>query len=102
MQPCLYAPIPSDEFLKSGVHQSELSHRGLICLLSGSLTVLTLLASVKDANSEFVLIDGLVIAGAFLLGIPLGIVTSLAIALHEIPQEIGDFGVLVYGGFDRR
>jgi len=47
-------------------------------------------------------IDGLVIAGAFLLGTPLGVVTTLAIALHEIPQEIGDFGVLVYGGFGRR
>jgi zinc and cadmium transporter len=47
-------------------------------------------------------IDGLVIAGAFLLSTPLGVTTSLAIALHEIPQEIGDFGVLVYGGFEQR
>jgi zinc and cadmium transporter len=46
-------------------------------------------------------IDGLVIAGAFTIDIKLGIVTTLAIALHEIPQEIGDFGVLVHAGFDR-
>ena len=46
-------------------------------------------------------IDGLIIAAGFVVNIPLGIVTSLAIALHEIPQEIGDFGVLVYGGFKR-
>ncbi|WP_433634800.1 ZIP family metal transporter [Halomicrococcus sp. NG-SE-24] len=58
------------------------------------------LVLISDTLHNF--IDGLVIAGAFLLGIPLGIVTSLAIALHEIPQEIGDFGVLVYSGFDRR
>ncbi|MGD8506072.1 MAG: ZIP family metal transporter [Candidatus Bathyarchaeota archaeon] len=43
-------------------------------------------------------IDGLVMATSFLSGIQLGIVTSLAVAFHEIPQEIGDFGVLVYGG----
>ena len=58
------------------------------------------LVLISDTLHNF--IDGLVIAGAFLLSIPLGIVTSLAIALHEIPQEIGDFGVLVYSGFDRR
>ncbi len=46
-------------------------------------------------------IDGLVMAGSFTIGLPLGIVTTFAIALHEIPQEIGDFGVLVYGGFER-
>lgn len=43
-------------------------------------------------------IDGLVIAASFLVNIPFGIVTSLLIIGHEIPQELGDFGVLVYGG----
>lgn len=47
------------------------------------------------------LVDGLVMAASFTVGFPTGIVTSVAIALHEIPQEIGDFGVLVYGGFER-
>lgn len=46
-------------------------------------------------------IDGLIVAASFAVDVPLGIVTTLAIALHEIPQEIGDFGVLVYGGFNR-
>jgi zinc and cadmium transporter len=46
-------------------------------------------------------VDGLIIAVSFLSSIELGIVTTIAIALHEIPQEIGDFGVLVYGGFKR-
>ncbi len=46
-------------------------------------------------------IDGLVMGASFLTGFPIGIVTALAIASHEIPQEIGDFGVLVYGGFER-
>lgn len=44
-------------------------------------------------------IDGIVIAASFLSSIELGIATSFAVAIHEIPQEIGDFGVLVYGGF---
>ncbi|MBN1160202.1 MAG: ZIP family metal transporter [Candidatus Diapherotrites archaeon] len=46
-------------------------------------------------------IDGLVIAASYIISIPLGIATTLAVALHEVPQEIGDFGVLVYGGFDK-
>lgn len=46
-------------------------------------------------------IDGMVIAAAFLTNVPLGIVTTAAIIFHEIPQEIGDFGILVYGGFSR-
>lgn len=46
-------------------------------------------------------IDGLIIAASFVMSIPLGIATSIAVALHEIPQEIGDFGVLVYGGYNK-
>ncbi len=57
---------------------------------------------VLTADSLHNFIDGLVIAGAFLVGTPVGIVTSIAIALHEIPQEIGDYGILVYGGFEKK
>jgi zinc and cadmium transporter len=53
----------------------------------------------SDAIHNF--IDGLIIAAAFMVSIPLGISTTVAIALHEIPQELGDFGVLVHGGFSR-
>lgn len=47
-------------------------------------------------------IDGLILAGAFLTDYRLGIVTTLAVALHEIPQEISDFGVLIYAGFKEK
>lgn len=46
-------------------------------------------------------IDGLIIAAAYLSSIPVGIATTLAVVLHEIPQEIGDFGVLLHGGFSK-
>ena len=46
-------------------------------------------------------IDGLVIGASFLVSFPVGLSTTLAVILHEIPQEIGDFGSLVYGGFSR-
>jgi len=46
-------------------------------------------------------IDGLVIASSFMVSIPFGIVTSMVIIGHELPQEIGDYAVLVYGGFRR-
>lgn len=45
--------------------------------------------------------DGLVIGSSFMLSIQFGIITTLVIIFHEIPQEIGDFGVLVYGGFSK-
>ena len=44
-------------------------------------------------------LDGLIIASSFLINFSLGLSTTIAIALHEIPQEIGNFGVLIYGGF---
>jgi zinc and cadmium transporter len=46
--------------------------------------------------------DGIIIAGSFLASIPLGITTLIAVIAHEIPQEIGDFGVLLYAGYSRR
>jgi zinc and cadmium transporter len=44
------------------------------------------------------MIDGMVIGASYLVSIPLGLTTTLAIVLHEIPQEMGDFGVLIHGG----
>lgn len=46
--------------------------------------------------------DGVIIAGSFLVNIPLGITTLIAIIAHEIPHEIGNFGVLLYAGYPRR
>jgi zinc and cadmium transporter len=54
---------------------------------------------IGDSVHNF--IDGIVIAVSFLVSIPLGIATTIAIIAHEIPQEIGDFAVLVHGGFSR-
>ena len=47
-------------------------------------------------------IDGILIAAAFMTDIHLGIVTSVAVATHEIPQEVGDFAVLLNSGFSRK
>lgn len=47
------------------------------------------------------LVDGVLIAGAFIIDIRLGIVTSLAVISHEIPQEVGNFALLLNGGFSR-
>ena len=48
------------------------------------------------------LIDGLIVGGSYLVSIPIGISTTLAVIFHEIPQELGDFGVLIHGGFAKR
>lgn len=47
-------------------------------------------------------IDGIILALAFLADIKLGVLTTIAVIVHELPQEIGDFGTLVHGGFSRR
>jgi len=46
-------------------------------------------------------IDGLIIGASYLASLQIGIATTIAVILHEIPQEIGDFGVLVHGGFNK-
>jgi len=54
---------------------------------------------VGDSVHNF--IDGLIIGASYLVSIPVGIATTLAVVLHELPQEIGDFGVLLHGGFSK-
>ena len=46
--------------------------------------------------------DGIILALTFLVDLRLGLLTTVAVILHEIPQEIGDFGILIHGGFSRR
>ena len=55
---------------------------------------------VGDTIHNF--IDGLILAASFVTSVELGLTTTIAIAAHEIPQEIGDFGVLIYGGFKKK
>jgi zinc and cadmium transporter len=55
---------------------------------------------VGDAVHNF--IDGLIIAATFITSPHLGLITTLAVALHEIPQEFGDFGVLLYSGYSKK
>jgi len=63
-------------------------------------TPTVLLLNVGDAIHN--LLDGVAIAAAFLVSVPVGIVTAFAVAAHEIPQEIGDFGVMLSKGINRR
>ena len=61
---------------------------------------LTYLVLIGDGLHNF--LGGLAIAGTFLIDIRLGITSWLAAAAHEVPQELGDFGVLVHGGWSKR
>jgi zinc and cadmium transporter len=54
---------------------------------------------VGDGFHNF--LDGLIIGTSYLVSIPVGIATSLAVVFHEIPQEIGDYGVLIHGGYSK-
>jgi zinc and cadmium transporter len=54
---------------------------------------------IADGLHNF--IGGLAIAGSFLVSTEVGVITWVAAAAHEIPQELGDFGILVHGGWDK-
>jgi zinc and cadmium transporter len=58
------------------------------------------LVLIGDAFHNFV--DGAVIAAAVMTSIPLGVSTAIAVAAHEIPQEVGDFAILLHVGYSRR
>lgn len=55
---------------------------------------------VGDSMHNF--IDGVIITTSYLVSVPAGIATTMAVAFHEIPQKIGDFGILVHGGFSKK
>lgn len=55
---------------------------------------------IGDTMHNF--IDGVIIAAAFIADFALGVTTTLAVLLHEVPQEIGDFGVLLHGRMKRK
>jgi len=59
-----------------------------------------LMIMIGDTFHNFV--DGVIIAGAFLSSVELGIITALAIIAHEIPQEVGDFMILLHSGYRKR
>jgi zinc and cadmium transporter len=55
---------------------------------------------IGDAFHNFV--DGAMIGAAVLTSVPLGVSTAIAVATHEVPQEVGDFAVLLHAGYSRR
>ena len=59
----------------------------------------THMSLIGDGLHNF--LDGLVIVSAFSVSPGVGLATTLAVASHEIPQEFGDFGILIHGGFSR-
>lgn len=67
------------------------------CRVRKKVKPVGILNLVGDGVHNFT--DGIIIGAAFLANIPLGIVTTIAVALHEIPQELGDFGILIHSGF---
>ncbi len=74
-------------------HHSHSSHKE-------EVHAMVYLTIIGDALHNF--LDGVAIAASFLVSIPIGIATATAVIFHEIPQEIGQFAILVHGGWSRK
>ena len=83
-----------ERFLRWFHHHHE--HEGVDAANESSKSLIILGDTLHNA------LDGVVIASAFLVSVPVGIVTTIAVAAHEIPQEIGDFGLLLSKGMRRK
>lgn len=83
-----------ERFLRWFHHHHE--HKGLDAANESSKSLIILGDTLHNA------LDGVTIAAAFLVSVPVGIVTTIAVAAHEIPQEIGDFGLLLAKGMNRK
>ncbi|MFX1501918.1 MAG: ZIP family metal transporter [Promethearchaeota archaeon] len=66
----------------------------------GKIKNFALLNLIGDGLHNF--LDGIIIMVGFLSGLGNGIIITLAVIFHELPQEIGDFGILLYGGFSKK
>ncbi len=80
----------SEEYADHGAHHHHHEHRE-----HASAMLVLIGDSIHNA------LDGVIIAAAFLTDVKLGIVTSIAVMTHEIPQEVGDFAVLLNSGMSR-
>lgn len=107
--PAVYRDIPSTQVVSFGIIGGILlffilekfiywrhCHSGVCDTHDKPFVFLNL---VGDGLHNF--IDGIIIGASYIVSIPLGLATTLAVVLHEIPQEIGDFGILVGGGLSR-
>jgi len=86
-----------EEFIKWHHHHSTSHTKGECC--ASEIKPFSYLILFSDGVHNF--IDGLIIAGSFVVSPVSGLATTIAVALHEIPQELGDFGVLIYGGLQK-
>jgi zinc and cadmium transporter len=70
------------------------------CKVHADVHPVAYLNLIGDGLHNFM--DGMIIAAAYLVNLQLGIATTFAVIVHEIPQEIGDFGVLIYAGLKKK
>jgi zinc and cadmium transporter len=80
-------------------HAHSAGHRHTADLKNEHTQPVGILILIGDAFHNFV--DGVLIATAFLVSIPLGVITALAVVVHEVPQELGDFVILIESGMEK-
>lgn len=83
----LWRHCHADDWEGDGPHDHHRDHASAVLVIVGD--------SIHNA------LDGILIAAAFLTDVSLGIVTAVAVMAHEIPQEVGDFAILLHAGMSR-
>lgn len=78
-------------------HETDISVKTADRAATKSFVYLNL---IGDGIHNFV--DGMIIAVSFLTGLSVGLAATVAVIFHELPQEMGDYGILIFGGFNRR
>ncbi len=78
-------------------HEADMSEETVVRASTKAFAYLNI---IGDGIHNFV--DGMIIAASFLLGFSVGLATTIAVVFHELPQEMGDYGILIYGGFKRK
>ena len=89
-----------EKYLHLHHEHDECRHIGDETCPPGVILPVGRLVLISDAIHNF--IDGILIGVSYLVSVPVGIATTLAVILHEIPQEIGDFSILLLAGYTRK
>ncbi len=95
---CILAGIMTTFIIEKWVHWHHSHDED--CVDDHKKNPIAFMTLFGDSTHNF--IDGIIIGASYLISVPTGIATTIAVILHEIPQEIGNYGVLIHSGYTKK